>query len=267
LVNAILCLAIWRLSPSWWGIAGIFGSLFWFGYKGIKKIEIGWKGVPLILGGRLPEFLKDFLFKEGYIWTLPKPFMGCGVQDCRETPEKEFVVEELSQDRMAVKVEVAAQAKVVDPYRAFDVSDYVTSLKELTERVIRWSIVEDEAIDVPDKKRDLSIKIEREARKISVPRWGLNVIQIYVKGVRLPPELEKALAQKKIEQVQAESEETEIKNVRNLVNIMKEGTNLSYNQAANIVQSERGKIKRTVVEGNAGDFTKGAALGQKGDKE
>lgn len=100
----------------------------------------------------------------------------------------------------------------------------------------------------------------KEGNIIAVHQWGAKFNQSLVDDINLPPELVRANEQKEIEKAQRESEATEMGTVTLLMEEMKKKfPDLTDKQILDAVQAERKKITRVVVEGDAGDFTKGAA--------
>ncbi|MFC1756897.1 SPFH domain-containing protein [Patescibacteria group bacterium] len=226
--------------------------------SGFGSLPVEHWGVMTMHGARTKVF-----FEEGWYWV--PPFIGgCVKIDTREKSQDIPEVTELSANHVLVTVGVSLQKKVSRLGLFLSVEDVDKATNNLTERTVRWFINKNNAIDLPQMKKELSEEIEKELDKIALARWGVDIAEVLVKNIRLPEKLEKILMQKEIE---PEERDVEMKNInaRNeQVKAMKKGLpGLSDKQALDAVQAEQGKAQRIIVEGDGGDFSKGAAIQRK----
>lgn len=91
---------------------------------------------------------------------------------------------------------------------------------------------------------------------------SFEIIEVLVESFDLPPSISDAAEKARIEEAQRRAEATEMETVIQLMQEFKDQfPGLSDAEALRAVQTERGKIMSHYVGGDAGDFTKGAAIG------
>ncbi|HAP74216.1 TPA: hypothetical protein DCP88_02740 [Candidatus Campbellbacteria bacterium] len=119
---------------------------------------------------------------------------------------------------------------------------------------------------IKDSAEDFS-KINVGGIKETAEEWGLTIKKAMVTEVGIPQEITKANAEKDVEMAQARSETIQ----QELFWTLLGGGNLEEGkevwkkmdgpERAKIIQAERNKRTVITVDGNAGDFTKGAVAG------
>lgn len=125
--------------------------------------------------------------------------------------------------------------------------------------------------EIVDWKEEVYEKARRD--------FGVEITAAHCDDVNLPKNVTDAKAQINVEETQKRSERTQMENVLDLVHLARNGrtiktvdgdgneTDLVINglsvsdgELIRLIQSERGKATRIFVEGDAEDFTKGAAV-------
>ena len=265
LITDLLFLVLDLPTISFWTI--IPALVTYFGYCGIKKIDVQHEGVPLIFGKRLTMFGYKISILEGWIWILPWPFMNIKIVDTREKPKPIPLTEVLSNDNIPMKVDVHAQIKIVDPHAYLSAENPEDALVELSERTVRWKIQEKKAVDLPGAKEELSHTLQDEMDRVALNRWGMDVVQIFVTDIRLPEDLERAMVKKQREEEEATYEFREFQHILKILGAGDEEKGkeawlkMTPEERAKIMQAERGKRTVVTVDGTAGDFTKGGVAG------
>ena len=269
--NFVVLALAYKLSPSGKIWAAIF-SFCYFGLCGLDYTKPAHKRIPFLFGGRLPEKWRNIIFKEGPSWLPPWPIMSSAERDTRERKRNFPLIEELSKDEVPVKVEIAAQTQISDVYISFNVDDPDASLQELAENVVRETIRSGSARSMPGKKKDLNETMETAIENVSEPEWGLGVKKIWVKSVRLPKEMEDELTKKVVEKIQKQNQKTAAETLRDnmeIVETKKDGTkrNITDSKLLQAAQLLDNQAEYIIVDGSAGDFTKGAALNRNGSNQ
>ena len=152
------------------------------------------------------------------------------------------------------------------------------NLSDGNERIIHINEESLELLDDKEKgeKREQIEEAKREYRdrrseeplltpittiRVIADRWGINIKRMFITDVNWPEEITREREKQQMEQIQKTYEATNMGTVLQLMDTIKEKyPNLSDQEVVNIVQTERGKAQRYLVEGSAGDFTKGAGL-------
>ncbi|MBI5004839.1 MAG: SPFH domain-containing protein [Candidatus Lloydbacteria bacterium] len=228
----------------------------YFCIEGLIEIPIGHKGVPLIFGERVPSFLLG----EGRHWILPVLFMGVKIVDVRTQRKQIPVTKVLSKDEIPLEVTVSLAYRISDPFKFTQVEEAAELLEDLADRTIRWSFREKIAVELPLEAKNLSNLLEEELDK-EASKWGLDITKAIVENIRLPESIEKANEQKEVEKSQKDSETIEAEHTLALAQkYKKEFPNLTDIEIFNLIQAERGKIKRSVIDGNASQVVKAAGV-------
>ena len=249
------------------GLTLIF--LGYFGIAGLIKIDIGFRGVPILFGGRwtvewiLPSgrvVLKAlFELREGWNWILPKPFMGAEAIDVREqsTEVPEFTVvalgsisqdpEDISSVRITIKPSTI-RWKIVNPAQSLSIGEEVIrkSLVELVQNTLRQKVSclsDIEALRVTDGLRnDIQTEADEQATD-----WGVDVVTFLMGEISLPKEVHEDYEKLRREERQRRAEKLELDHVRERLNELI-AMGYTRERAQEIVQTERGKIKKEVRE-------------------
>ncbi|TSC90282.1 MAG: hypothetical protein G01um10142_454 [Parcubacteria group bacterium Gr01-1014_2] len=247
-----------------WLMLAFFG---YFGVGGLVKIEIGWKGVPLFLGGRLviqevrERITGDpisgvsvvskaiFELKEGWNWILPRPIMGAEAIDVRERPTQvqEFTIISMNGVRLTIKPSTI-RWRVENPAQTLSIEERVIgeSLVELVQNTLRDEVShreDDEALRATDEFRHI---IQERADRRAVD-WGVDVIEFLIGEISLPREVQEDYEKVRREERQRAAEKVELDHVRErLGELIVMG--YSRERAQEIIQTERGKVKKEIKE-------------------
>lgn len=263
---------IWQLiSPnltlSW--ASAIIGYLYGFG-GGIAQVKVGYRGVLLIFGAPIPLFLP-----EGFTWTLPRPFMSLRMVDVRERTLKpdgaksgedvleldEVLAQPTTTEEAVIplRISVFGQYRVVDPLAYIRVDDPEKALTSLTDRSVRVMAALRKATQIPGMTEELSDILFAEVQE-HMGDWGFALLANWrVERVRLPTEIEAAASNQETERYQTEAEEIEIRNfVARVDQVIASG--ITPDKAIDVVQAERKKATRIVIDGGASDLVKAGAL-------
>ncbi|MHB1350319.1 MAG: SPFH domain-containing protein [Desulfobulbaceae bacterium] len=250
-----------------------------FGWNGIREIKPVHVGVPMILGD-----LSDlFLLPGGYFWILPEPFMGFVEVSRQQMTLDPKIKRVLSADNMEAEVDVQIQYIICEPYKFQKTAEPEKALSALAERNIRWlanmivlsklpgvkglfsELLEGNASleKIKNHTSTNTVWVESEAIselgvKDAAKEWGLEIKKAMVTDIRIPQNVVDANAKREVEVAHRKSEG--IQN-RTLLDLMKEFKtdfpDLSDEKIADLIQVERKKATRVIIDGNAGDFTKG----------
>ncbi len=244
-----------------------FMATICFGWTGLREIPVGSKAIQLTLGKRTTR-----IYPEGWIWNWPEPLGDIAIVDVRVSPIDLPVTEVLTADNVPVRINLSLQFSVIDIGVFLDAKDPETSLKNATESDIRTLAQKFNADKIAQEKSGIiavltsgetgppGSPLEQTAVRALVDapeKWGVTVSAVNITEIRLPEEIEEARteiqvaqAQQAKERAQAISERTETENVAELIRILMR-TGLTATEAVNVVQSERGKAKRVIIDGNA----------------
>lgn len=250
---------------------------------GFKKVEVGWKAVLTVLGKR-----EQVIFTEGWLW-LPKVLADIKPVDCRRRNIVLELPDAQTADDIEVKVNAGAVVFVSDPFQFLSVKDPFGSagdgetvvdgpVAREIETAIRENITDKGSnIADPDAKKRLtrrSKEIETQVRQVltkidratgEIPKlmsWGLELDRLQIKDIDLPKDVQDAVDARRVEEQRQISKMTETETLAKLAKRLQElFPDMTAEEAMNRVQAERGKITVFKVDGNAGDFTKGAAIG------
>ena len=244
-----------------------------FGWNGIRELPPVHVGVPMILGD-----LSDlFLLPGGYSWILPKPFM-----DVEAVSQKELTLDlplkkVLSKDSMEAEIDVQLQYVISDPYLNLKVEKATTAMTGLVERNVRWLANTIELILLPEvkdlfskmlegkaeiddlKNHDATSTKQIEENKIEslditkiAGAWGFFIKKAMVTTIEIPASITKAKADKEKENAERDAERIQNTTLFTLMKEFKaEFPNLSDKEIADLIQTERGKVTRTIVDGSA----------------
>ncbi|OGD69269.1 hypothetical protein A2996_01485 [Candidatus Campbellbacteria bacterium RIFCSPLOWO2_01_FULL_34_15] len=268
-----------------------------FGWNGIREIQPVHVGVPMILG----DLSDLFLLPGGYSWLPPEPIMDFVEVSLKEKTMKPDIKGILSSDNKTASIDAQIQFFVSNPYIYSKVDEPDKALEGLVGRNVRWlanmvevvklpgvkglfsDLLEGTTLDkivghdstdtdrvvaealalglIKDSAEDFS-KIHVGGIKETAEEWGLTIKKAMVTEVGIPQEITKANAEKDVEMAQRKSESVQN---RTLLDLMKEFKvdfpDLSDEKIADLIQVERKKAIRVIIDGNAGDFTKGAVAG------
>ncbi len=275
------------ISQGWPEMYGLIVSLCFFisctiyvGYFGMQNLGFLEKGVPLLIGQRTSLFI----IPPGRSWWLPFPmgevfkvYVGEKTLDKTKTHETDNSISRvLSADLFEVGVSLLVQYIIIDPYRFAKLDSPETAFAGLIERNVRWYVSLNEGEKIPSQRETLANMISGTETEVDDAKgnthsnkevvrraedWGIQINSVMADDIILPKDLVEAYEQEKIETRQREYEQTETDTVLALMERFKEKfPNLSEREILNAVQVERGKSSRILVEGDAGDFTKGAAI-------
>ena len=274
----------------YWSAFAIF--VLYFGWKGIRKIQEFWVGVPVIFG----QPVSWFILPSGYFWQLPEPLMSfipiyIGQRNL-EVPE----VTALSKDQILIKMKSLVQARVTESYNWARTEDANGALRTLLERNLRILINSYPCFEIPGMKQHFSTKLEEgdpelpvfdkdgnpkkimmngieveetvelKSVKEEAKMWGFNggIDKCMVNTISIPEKITSAKAEEQIEQAQSIAETVQQNLLYSLLgggDIERGKTDwlsMSPEERAKISQAERGKRDVVTVDGNAGDFTKGS---------
>jgi len=265
-----------------------------FGWNGIREIKPVHVGVPMIMG----DLSDLFLLPGGYFWLPPKPFMDFVEVSLKEKTMNPDIKGVLSSDNKTASIDAQIQYFISNPYIYLQVDKPEESLEGLIGKNVRWLANMVEVVKLPGVKGLFSEllkgttldkivghdstdtdKVVSEAlvlglikdptedfSQISVggiketaQEWGLTIKKAMVTEVVIPKEITDANADRDVEIAQRKSESVQN---RTLLDLMKEFKvdfpDLSDEKIADLIQVERKKAIRVIIDGNAGDFTKGS---------
>lgn len=271
-VTVAACLVSLLLIPWPWNVSLVIVTWFYLGIGGLTKVEVGFRGVPVIFGGRfmrldrycreVRETLPDgttatrqevislarsrFELPEGWNWILPPPLMG---REPVEVREQSVVVPPFTViSRNNIRITVAQSViryRTVNPAQFLSVAKRVIekSLLELVQQRLRVGLRgmnDEDAVGASDTLRN-DVQHEADQRAFA---WGIDVIEVLIGEIARPPEVQADYEKIVRERKQQEAERTEIENVRELIGVLT--PLIPADMAAEIVQAEREKGTRAV---------------------
>ena len=247
-VNVIIATIFYLNLQNWWYAVGVMSIIFgYFGFGGIINIPIGFKGVPLILGRRN----KFFVLPEGLSWILPRPFMNSenvNMKELTSDPGSTTVLTGKGKETVRVIADAAIQWRIVNPFQVLSVGlDVIMKgMDDLIKEVIRSTIADktpDEAIQIHEKLKD---DLETKADEKSFD-WGIEIKNVFITQLGFSDDVIKDFENVTRENKQKLSEETELEHVRGQIEAFKT-LGLRPESAKETVQTERGKVKKTIEE-------------------
>lgn len=205
----------------------------------------------------------------------------------------------MSKNNIEVGVSIVVRYTIVDPYLFTLVDDGDGAFEDLIERNVRWFATVFNVEELVKKRDDCSsfIKNPKEAISNMVQResdeskraeieglkgseeysdeiarkWGIRIDYVLVNDFNPPQNLIDSWEKEKTEEIEKGYELTETQNFINLINEMKRSfPGMSDEKIADLVQTERYKVKRIVVDGASSDLLKSAvahkSIDEGGDK-
>lgn len=235
-------------------IAALLISAGFVGVKGIIGIPVGHKAVPLALKKRRTDFfIYKGLFSEGTYWVFPPPLMGAETIDVREKQTQIENFTAIEKEGIKITASASIQWKVVDPSKSLNITEGVIekSLEKLIESCIRTSVrlyTTEQILGAYEEtkaqvKNDLSAKAEGNANT-----WGIEIIDVIVSHLEPPVSILNAYENRKKEILERESETTEQEHARIQIKESIKELGLSPNEAKELFQTERGKVKKEIKE-------------------
>lgn len=254
IVNSALVFLLWSFPLPYWlnfnpvRILVMITSLIYFGYWGLRMIDVGYRGVLLIFGERR----ESLIFKEGYYWIFPYPFMDIDAIDVREDIIEVSNFEAITKDNFRVRVASAAiRFKIANPFKSLSIKIDVIkgSFDELVGNVLRVSIRKENMDKVLGEFEDGKKDLEQAATDISKD-WGIEIVDIIVAPITLPEEVIKDLEKVGREKIQKEGEKIELDSLRERTKEFVTDPDLHFSpqEAREAVQIGQGKITKTIRE-------------------
>ena len=246
IVLFVVAIAFFAL-PILYAIGVAMITIGYVGFGGIVNIPIGFKGIPLMLGKRI----ESFVLAEGLVWIMPRPFMNSENVDVKERtsdPGKVTVLTGKKEKTVRVIVDAAIQWKITNPFQVLSVGIDVVAkgMEDLIKEVIRSTMADktpDEAIQIHEKLKD---DLETKATEKSFD-WGIEIKNIFITQLGFMEEVVQEFERLTKEEKQRESEATELGHVANQIKVLVEA-GLSPTEAKDVVQTERGKVNKTIEE-------------------
>ena len=224
-----------------------------------KKIEIGFKGVVTFFGKRL-----GIVLGEG-IHFLPR-WLGLDFKeiDCREKGIDIPAIEVPTRDGMVI-INAALRYRVDNPCKFLSV-DLGQGLKTLTEQVLRAKM----AGKTTEEATRLHLEIQNDLQKKCDEKgkdWGIDARNVLVTSIDLPHKEKEAREKITVEEQERRAEAVEQEFIRQQIKKHTE-MGIPVEVAIELLQSERGKIKKEVREYRVPGLEKGLQVNLGGgDKE
>ena len=250
------------------------------GYQGIRKIKPVHTGVPLFFDA----IVEWFLLPSGLFWILPEPLMGFIDVSLKEQTKDLPLKKVLSLDNIEAEIDVQVQYIIEKPFVLVKVEEPEKALEGLVDRNVRWlanalhieklpgvkslfSQMLEGKVSLDDLKNHSETKSEQlgddhpdDIREVA-RQWGYKIIKAMVTDIVIPEEIVDANIKKQTEKAERVSESTENQTLILLMReLKKEFPNLSDQEVANLVQTERGKVTRHIIDGTADSLTKAGSL-------
>ncbi len=195
-----LLAAYWNFRPESLGASVAIGVLSFFAASIVAnaiKVANQWERVVVL---RLGKFRS--LEGPGLFFIVPILDAVAYRIDTRVITSTFRAEQTMTRDTVPVDVDAVLFWKVVDPrMAALDVADYVSAINWAAQTALRDVIGKTMLADMLEGREKLSIELQRIIDARAEP-WGINVISVEVKDVRIPAALQDAMSM----QAQAERE-------------------------------------------------------------
>ncbi|MEK9148294.1 MAG: SPFH domain-containing protein, partial [Patescibacteria group bacterium] len=265
-ITMILCVLALKRIPYPFNVGIAIVAFSYFGVGGLIQIDIANKGVPLLLAGRLGRLVTErivrpdgtleqlevhealFTLNEGWSWLLPRPLMAAEEIDVRERTSKieKFVV--FAKNGVRISVDATIQWKITNPYQSLSVGEEVIQrgMIELIRQVVRAEIIQktdEKAVQAQVELRDeLTKAADAKARD-----WGVDITNVLVAQILPSEEVIQDYERVRREERQRDAEIIELEHVRSRIEEVSR-MGFSLERAQEIVQTERGKVKKEIRE-------------------
>lgn len=230
----------WFLSLIWVIFLALWAS------SGLKKIDVGFKGQLLFLGGRRRHIFND----EGWRWA-PFPF-GIKTADCRDKSQVIDALTVLTSDNVSVSVAGTLVSRIEDLDLNFSVDpeSIKQGIDDTWDEIIRTQVVGRTFDEVKVMHVDVGEQAKTALETQATGAWGIRVIRIPVTIKPASDEFVKDLELKAREELQRRGQEVELQHFISRVNalmaIPPAGPGLSREQAIEQVQLSLGKATKTI---------------------
>ncbi len=270
------------ISPSRWLSLMLFLSFAWMVFEsGKHTVEKNYQAILSFFGTRLCEEVSEdgemvpwgLIQGDGFNWYLPSwLFGGVELVDMKSFPVDLSKYDEFnSADDFPMRISTDLEIGVKNPYRWLTKTNPLQSTIDEAIDQLRFLIGSMTSEDFKDMKqkgvlskrwREGDANGEGDAKGLEreIAQWGYMIYKAQIANIRPPKEIEDANAKKQVELAQAAAEAIEIDHVGNLINSLAEKSGISSELASTIVQTERGKAGRLIVDGGASDLVKAGAL-------
>ena len=215
---------LWGFVSRWWTIGFSWSGLMWLvfsvswpvglgwwardGWENLdNKIEVGWRGQILFLGGRLL-----FFFEEGRRW-VPKPF-GVKVTDCRETILKLNTLDVFTSDPFQVEIDGTVVYRVIDIDAHADVKKegIQQGIDDLRDEALRTQVAELPLSEVLKMHAALGKQLHSTLEDSVSERWGIKILKVVIAGIRPDPKVIEDMELRQREMLQTKAQEVEYTN-------------------------------------------------------
>lgn len=248
-VTAILMAIAYFTVPDVWNsgllkYVSVIIVCLYFGYGGLARVPVGFQGVLLVLGGR-----QNTILSEGWNWILPKPIMDVEDVDIKEHTSDPGPITVISRDGVRITADAAIQWSINNPPKSLSIGkDVITAgMAALVDQVLRAEIAKKSVEEAIGMHENIRNTLEEAAKKKSVD-WGIDIRNVLITEIGLKNEdLMIVIEGVTKERKQTEAEDIELKKVMEWMNEMvRKG--YSPEEAKEIVQIERGKVKKIIQE-------------------
>ncbi|MFQ5671873.1 MAG: slipin family protein [Nitrospinales bacterium] len=158
----------------------------------------------------LREYERGVVFQLGRFWKVKGPgliILIPGIQKMVKVSLRTVVMDVppqdiITKDNVTVKVNAVIYFRVVDPRRAIiDVENFLFATSQLSQTTLRSVLGQSQLDELLSNREEINAHLQRVIDEQTEP-WGVKVINVEVKNVDLPQEMQRALAK----QAEAERE-------------------------------------------------------------
>lgn len=251
-VNVGLGALIWYVPLPYWldfnpiRILGSTISLLYFGIWGFKTVDVGFRGVLLIMGARR----EDYIFQEGTFWIFPYPFMEIEEIDVREDIIELANFEAITADDFRVRVASAAiRFRIINPFKSLSVKIEVIrdSFDELIGKTLRVAIRAKNMHKVlgefKEGKEELKNGVEEVAKA-----WGMKIEDIIIAPITVSDDVIDDMEMVGREKIQTDYQKIELDALRERTKEFVTDLHLSPQEAREAVQIAQEKITKSIRE-------------------
>jgi regulator of protease activity HflC (stomatin/prohibitin superfamily) len=257
-VNLALAALLFMIMPSTFlKVFAPLVSLAYFGYYSLRKVDIAHVGVVLVFGKRTKLYVG-----EGWTGVGPYPLVDIQEVDLRQTPLQVAGGTYISLDGIDITVRgFPIIYQVINAWRVLELGpDHIMEfVSDVVAREARTFISRKHAVGNVEEDTDTSTVIHQGTelaetidQAVSTTAndkgWGIRVIQVAVPELLLPDSIIQAAAKVVKEKYERMAERTELSHVQDRIRELLEMPGMTLDAAINIVQTERSKVTRRVVD-------------------
>jgi hypothetical protein len=193
----------------WWYVpflgASIIVGFAMYGQGMDSTVPVGFYGVLTIFGRRTTTILS-----EGSHWLFPG-FMGYIPVDHKTQMSEEIIVSNLSADNIRLTGKFVYRFQITRPLVWLGAQKERYALDEIGKTCFRDEFTRGQSDKLihEETKGGIARRIDKAMSAVARSRYGIDILNVMVPEVSMPPEYEAALQKKRIEEAKREAEKVD----------------------------------------------------------